>query len=462
MWPFGYLPQREAAGAAREPSAGPAMTTLGTVTARTAYLIRCIALAYIAVQVLIWHSFYAAAPWRLAGPLAAVAWGAAIVAYLLRRRPRWPLVCADSGVQVALALSAALWVPAAMRGDSANWVFILMAGQLVIPAWFTPLAVLAPLALASAAAYWAGAVLIAAAGQGNSSPVAAAAMLLAVAAAAWFGRWTLCRWATSADAALAQADSESREQYVVLSRNIERREHERLLHDTVLNTLTALARAPGRTAGVVGRCRHDVTLMEYLLSAPGAAPAAAGRPYGGLLAAIEGVASEMRARGLDVHVRVTGGGPAGDGVRRQASAPPPAGAPVPVPVAVAMAHAVREALANVASHAGTGEAWVEIALPESGGEDGPGGQAGPGGPGGQGGLLVTVWDNGRGFDPAGIDPARLGLRRSIAERIADWGGQASVQSEPGQGTVVSLCWPAPGEPDQQAVAVGDGGLSLPW
>ena len=96
------------------------MTTLGTVTARTAYLIRCIAIAYIGVQVLIWHSFYAAAPWRLAGPLAAVAWGAVVVAYLLRRRPGWPLACADSSVQVALALSAALWIPTAMRGDSAN------------------------------------------------------------------------------------------------------------------------------------------------------------------------------------------------------------------------------------------------------------------------------------------------------------------------------------------------------
>ena len=67
------------------------MTTLGTVTARTAYLIRCIAIAYIGVQVLIWHSFYAAAPWRLAGPLAAVAWGGVVVAYLLRRRPGWAL-----------------------------------------------------------------------------------------------------------------------------------------------------------------------------------------------------------------------------------------------------------------------------------------------------------------------------------------------------------------------------------
>ena len=225
------------------------MTTLGTVTARTAYLIRCIAIAYIGVQVLIWHSFYAAAPWRLAGPLVAVAWGAFVVAYLLRRRPGWPLICADSGIQVALAVSAALWMPAAMRGDTANWVYILMAGQLVIPAWFAPLALLAPLALASAAAYWAGAVLVTATGPGSSSPVAAAAMLLAVAAAAWCGRWMLWRWATGADAALAQADSESRAQYVVLSRNIERREHERLLHDTVLNTLTALSACLGRHGG---------------------------------------------------------------------------------------------------------------------------------------------------------------------------------------------------------------------
>ena len=180
----------------------------------------------------------------------------------------------------------------------------------------------------------------------------------------------------------------------------------------------------------------------------------------------------MRARGLDVHVQVAGGGPAGDWVRCPAGAPPvlpgtsavpaapaiPAGAtagsvqvpvPVPVPVAVAMAHAVREALANVASHAGTGEAWVEVSLAVPGVQGGPGA---PGGPGGPGGLRVTIRDRGRGFDPAGIDPARLGLRRSILERIADWGGQASIQSEPGQGTLVSLHWPAPAEPDEQAAA----------
>ena len=440
MWPFGYLAQREMADAARGPSAGPAMTTLGTVTARTAYLIRCIAVAYIGVQVLIWHSFYAAAPWRLAGPLAAVAWGAVVVAYLLRRRPGWLLTCADSGTQVALALSAALWIPAAMRGDTANWVYILMAGQLVIPAWFTPVALLVPLALASAVAYWAGAVLVTAAGPGSSSPVAASAMLLAVAAAAWCGRWVLWRWATRADAALAQADSDSRAHYVVLSRNIERREHERLLHDTVLNTLTALSRSSGGTAGVIGRCRHDVTLMEFVLGAPGARPDAPGPTHGGLVVAIEAVASEMRARGLDVQVQVADAGPGA-----------PAGAAVvPVPVVVAMAHAVREALANVASHAGTAEARVEVSL------------AAPGGEGEEpDGVCLTIRDTGLGFDPASVDPARLGLRRSIIERVADWGGQASIQSQPGHGTVVSLRWPATGAAGQQAAAATSS-PGLPW
>jgi signal transduction histidine kinase len=57
-------------------------------------------------------------------------------------------------------------------------------------------------------------------------------------------------------------------------------------------------------------------------------------------------------------------------------------------------------------------------------------------------VHVTVRDTGAGFDPARVDPARLGLRRSISERVADWGGRVSVRSAPGQGTVVSMSWPA--------------------
>jgi signal transduction histidine kinase len=405
------------------------MTTLRSVAARIARTVRCLAIAYIAVQVIIWHSFYVAGPWRLAGPAVAIVWGAAAVAYLRRRWPAWQLVGIDSGVYVALALTAGRCVPAAMRGDAANWLFIAMQSQLIVAAWFTPGAVSAILALASGAAYWAGAGPGQAAGAGGNSPAAAAALLLAFAAAHRCGRWMFFRRAAEADLALAQADAGAREQYVGLSRNIERREHERLLHDTVLNTLTALARAGQAGAGeVVGRCRHDVTLMEFVLGDPGDPAKAAGRAYGGMIAAIEALAVEMRARGLDVHVADAIGAP---GAAEDAPV-------VPVPVAVAIVRAVREALANVISHAGAAEAWVDI-TPAPGAD-----AAAPGG------LQVTVRDAGAGFDPASVDPARLGLRRSITERIADWGGRASIRSAPGEGTVVSLRWPGPAQPGPEA------------
>jgi signal transduction histidine kinase len=124
---------------------------------------------------------------------------------------------------------------------------------------------------------------------------------------------------------------------------------------------------------------------------------------------------------------------------------------VPVAVAAAIAHAVREALANVVSHAGTGEAWVDVSLA-------PGGEVAE-----PGGFQVTVRDLGVGFDPARVDPARLGLRRSIIERIADRGGRASIRSAPGEGTVVCLCWTAWPHPGRNAVAgVTTGRAGLTW
>jgi signal transduction histidine kinase len=432
----------------------PPGNAVRSVAARIARAVRCIAIAYVVVQVIIWHSFYAASPWRLAGPAAAVGWGAAVVIYLRRHWPSWQLAVLDSGFYIVLALGAGWCVPPAMRGDAANWLFIAMQSQLVVPAWFASLAVSAPLALGMGVAYWAGVMIFPPPGSGGNFPVAPAALLVAVAAAHRCGRRMLCRRAARADVALAQADSDARAQYVVLSRNIERRENGRLLHDTVLNTLTALARASSSDAAeVVGRCQHDVRLMEFVLSDPGDPAQQAGRAYGGMIAAIEATAVEMRARGLDVHVQVGDGIPAGTAGPAQHS---PAGhrdAPVvPVPVAVAIVRAVREALANVISHAGTAEAWVDVCPAAPGGD-----VAAPGG------VRVTVRDAGAGFDPARIDPARLGLRRSVVERIADSGGRASIRSAPGEGTVVSLRWTASARPDGGVAAAAAADLwSLPW
>ncbi len=439
---------------------GPAVVTLHTVAMRTAALVRGIGIGYVAVQVIIWRTFFTAYPARLAGPLAAATSAALAVGWLYRsvrgddppgppgrrsapnatsastrlrrapppRRglpptegpsPRTALVIGDSGVCVLLALGAGWCVPPAMRGDTASWLYIALAVQLIVPAWFAPGWLAGLLAVASATAFWTGVMLTGTAG--GTSPVAAAAFLVSVAVAMWCGYQVLLRRAARADAALARADRESREQYVLLSRGADRREYERLLHDTVLNTLTALARlgSAGVPAEVVGRCWHDVTLVEHVLGAAGE-PAGTGRlPLGGLRIGLDAVATEMRSRGLVVHVAV----------------PPAGGAePVlPVPVSAALVHAVREALANVLSHAGTGEAWLDLVI------------AAP-----PAGLRVTVRDAGVGFDPAQVDPSRLGLRRSIIERIADCGGQAGVRSAPGAGTVVTLGWagidPGPAAP----------------
>jgi len=403
---------------------GPAMATLRSVVARLASLTRCVGIVYIAVQVAIWHSFYAAGPWRLAGPVAAAAWAAVVAAYLRRRWPAPLFVCLDTAVYVALALNAQATVAPAIRGSAASWLLISMWSQLIVPAWYAPAAFAVPLALASPLAYFVGTEQ--ATGTASRMMTAATILLVVAAGVHIYVRRQLYRRAVAADTALAEADRAAGEQFVILSRNIERREHERLLHDTVLNTLTALARA-GRDdmAEVVGRCRQDVALIKGVLSDPVDLEADAGRPCGDPVSGVLVVTAQARARGLRVHLDIDG---------REAPA-------FPVPVATAISNAVREALSNVADHAGTGEAWVKLSLiaPE-GNEPAPGR------------LQVTVRDTGIGFDPASVDQTRLGLRRSIAERMTDCGGHASVWSVPGRGAVVRLSWPAPEEPGRAAPA----------
>jgi signal transduction histidine kinase len=426
-WDFGTAP------------AGPAMSVLSTIIARIAAILRAIALAEVLVQVIIWHSFYLARPWLLWGPAVAIAWSSAAIAYLRRRRPPWQLVCADTAVYAALALGAAWCVPPAMRGEAGSWLFILLASQIVTPIWFAPRALSAPLAFTPGVAFAVGTALAPATGLVTGNPRRASLVLLfALVAVHWFLRRTLSGRAMRADAELAAADRDAREQYVILSRNIERREQDRLLHDTVLNTLTAISRS-GSAGAVIDQCRQDIAMLERALSESGGV-APAGRPAAGPAAAIEAVVSQMRIRGLTVDLAVD------DGAMAEADGAQAPG-PVPAPVAAAIAHATREALANVAEHAGTGKAWVTVSVTL------------PGDAAAAGLLTVVVQDAGAGFDPGRVDSARLGVRRSITERVEDWGGSASVQSAPGEGTVVCLSWPAarPGvDPPAALKAVGVG------
>src|SRR3954469_119903 len=86
--------------------------------------------------------------------------------------------------------------------------------------------------------------------------------------------------------------------------------------------------------------------------------------------------------------------------------------------AAALVGAVREALNNVHKHARASHVIVRCETSESG-------------------ARVVVSDDGVGVDLAHA-VAGLGLRRSIIERMTNNGGHASVASEPGRGTLVTL------------------------
>jgi len=384
-------------------------------------VIRCAGIACTAAEVIIWHSFYGAVPWRLAGPVLAMAWGMAAVAYISRRWPPVGLAVADSLVYMALALCARWCMPPVLTGDTFNWLELSIVGQVVTPAWFTPTPVLATLALGTGAAYWAGAVLSPQSAAYVTRPAIGSVMIVVIAMAAWAGRRMLYRRARAADAALALADQDYREQYVLLTRLTERREHERMLHDTVLNSLTALARLESGSGALRCHCQGDIALIERMLGDPDEGEVSGG----GVSDAITAVAAEMRGRGLIVHVQ---------------GLPAPDAEPAMRPQAVrATRYAVREALMNVLSHAGTGEAWVELSLAADGE------------------FRVSVKDSGVGFGGVVVGPARLGMRHSIIGRVTDQGGHASVQSVPGEGTVVELRW----RPGSRAAPIAGDGEGLP-
>ena len=98
-----------------------------------------------------------------------------------------------------------------------------------------------------------------------------------------------------------------------------------------------------------------------------------------------------------------------------------------------LVHAAREAVVNVAKHAGTQRADV-FAETSAGAVD------------------VFVRDRGAGFDVDAVAADRHGVRNSIVDRMARHGGRADVRSAPGEGTEVRLHMPrtAPAPPPRRA------------
>jgi signal transduction histidine kinase len=181
----------------------------------------------------------------------------------------------------------------------------------------------------------------------------------------------------------------------------ERSRQYRLLHDTVLSTLSAIGRGglDHRTREVQERCARDAAYLRGLITGgEDDAPT-------GLGAALSTVIRDQEALDLDVQ-------PHFDGLPKD----------VPDDVVDAIASAVREALNNVAKHAGTKHAW----LMATGSQDGS--------------LAVSVTDRGSGADLTDVSNG-LGISNSIHARMAEIGGTAVVHSALGEGTTVEITWP---------------------
>ena len=179
----------------------------------------------------------------------------------------------------------------------------------------------------------------------------------------------------------------------------ERAEAASALHDSVLQTLALVQRRradPHEVAALARRGERE--LRRWMVGTPSDATTFAG--------AVEEAASEIeQVHAIAVSVVTVGDRPLDDATR-------------------ALVAAAREALTNVAKHAGTSTASVYAEAAEDE-------------------ILLTVRDRGRGFDPATVGTDRHGLAASITQRVQRAGGRVTISSRPGGGTEVELVLPLP-------------------
>ncbi|PSL03238.1 phage shock protein C (PspC) family protein [Haloactinopolyspora alba] len=167
------------------------------------------------------------------------------------------------------------------------------------------------------------------------------------------------------------------------------------LHDSVLQTLALIQKQAHDPRAVVRLARsQERDLRSWLYSDlvdDGSS----------LAAALTKTAAEVEdAFGVPVEVVTVGDAEIDDAAR-------------------AILKAAREATVNAAKHSGADKVDIFVEA----GEDG---------------VELFVRDRGAGFDPDSIPDDRMGVRRSIIDRMQRHGGEATFRSAPGEGTEVRL------------------------
>lgn len=225
------------------------------------------------------------------------------------------------------------------------------------------------------------------------------AYLIAIGTGALLARLALLRGARSAvTAQVAAADEEvrARANDAIAQRNLE---SERVVHETVLNTLTALGR------GVVGdpetireRARQGADVLMAVTTGDEFA-----HDSSDLVHVVAQGAERLRDEGIDV-----------------VWAPPEQSPILPRDVAEAIRGAFVEAVANIVRHAAARRVWIELRTPGRG-------------------VELVIRDDGCGIRPS--TNFRVGVQHVIVDAMEHVKGSARIESEgEGTGTRVELRW----------------------
>ncbi|HEY2241318.1 MAG TPA: ATP-binding protein [Streptosporangiaceae bacterium] len=333
--------------------------------------------------------------WWLGGLLTVLClWSVFFTWWVRRSGLAMALVLADAVVIAALALAQRHLVPAILIKDDTSWVLPLACTSV----YMLQIALRPRLGLPAAA------IVVVAYGFGTGHPIQGWLLVVETIVAA--GLVAVIRGgARDADSVVAAGLETERQIRAEEARRADEREQHRQLHDTVLSTLTMVAAGAfaGPSPALTAQAARDLRVLQGLADTPASLDEPGGR----------GIPTDL---GPKLEQAVAGSGDLA--VRLDL-------APVTVPSLVAdqLAACAGEALRNIAQHAGTGQAELAVT-------------------GDEGWAIVTITDHGRGFDPAAVPASRRGLRESITGRMLAAGGQATIASQPGAGTTVTLRWPA--------------------
>jgi hypothetical protein len=307
--------------------------------------------------------------------------------------PRAWVLGTDLALVALVGLTQQWTVPDVYLADGLGWVSVVVSMTVVAIQWYLNLLLAIPATVLLAAAYGVGAAL--AVPDAPGAAVAIAVWMLAEGALSRVLYLLVRQGARRADDISARTETSRRQAEVARALRDDEAEHVAVLHDTVANTLLMVGEGvfAARDDWLSRRAGMDLETIGTAIDLPSTAESVA---LDDLLAQVCRQAAVRVAFETDPLA-------------------------VPGPVATAFCGAVREALGNVAKHAGVGAATVRAIRT---------GRT----------VTVEVTDAGRGFDMESPSRKGFGLSGSIEQRMDRIHGSATVTSAPDAGTTVRLMW----------------------